>query len=65
MAKQQTPSPQPIPSTEVEKHNLPVDSIEPILLDLDTRASTTTTVLQEILAQGDDRYDAHHWGINE
>jgi hypothetical protein len=65
MAEQQTPSPELIPSTEVEKLNEPVDSIGRIPLDLDTRASTTTTVLQEILARGDDRYYAHHWGINE
>ncbi len=65
MAKQQTPSPESAPAPEVEKFNLPVDPIEPILRDLETRASTTTSVLQEILARGDDRYYTHHWGINE
>jgi hypothetical protein len=65
MAKQQLPAPQPIPSTEVENRNLPVDSIEPTLVETDTRASATTTVLHEILAQRDDNYYVHHWGINE
>lgn len=65
MAKQETPSPESIPSTDLKNLNLPVDSLQPILLDLDARASTTTTVLQEILAEGDDRYYIRHWGINE
>jgi len=65
MAKQEPIFPQPIPSSDVENHTLPVDSIETTLADLEARSSTTTTVLQEILTQGDERYYVRHWGINE
>lgn len=65
MAKQDPPVPQPIPSTEVENTTFPADSIETTFLALEARASTTTTVLQEILTHGDERYYVHHWGINE
>jgi len=65
MAKQQPLSPEPIPSTELVNRNVPVDPIESTLKEIDARASTTTTVLHEILAQSDDRRYAYHWGINE
>lgn len=65
MAEQQTPSQEPIPSTDREDQNLPAESVEPTLRDLDARASTTTTLLQAILADGDDRLYVRHWGINE
>ncbi len=65
MAKQDISFPQSIPSTELDSQNVPVDSIESALVEIDTRASTTTTVLQEILAQSEDRRYTYHWGINE
>lgn len=65
MTKQDLPSPQPIPPSEVEDRSSTVASIEATLLELETRASTKTSVLQEILARGDDRPYVHHWGINE
>ena len=65
MARQQPPSPQAIPSTDGESHNEPVDWIETTWGDIEARASTNTKVLLEMLAQGDDRYYVHHWGINE
>ncbi len=44
---------------------MPVDSIETTMVDMEARASTTTKVLQEILAQSDSHYYVQHWGINE
>ncbi len=65
MAKQHPPSLQPIPSTAVENHNSPVDSIETARVELKTRATNTTRALPENPAPADDRYYARHWGINE
>ncbi len=65
MTKKEPPSPQPIPSTDAETRDALVDSMETTLVELETRASTTTTVLQEILAHGDERRYVNHWGINE
>ncbi len=65
MASQDTRSANPIPSTDAEDRKLPVDWMETSQVELEARASTTTMVLQEILARGEDRYYVHHWGINE
>ncbi len=65
MARQQPPSTEPIPSTDIETHTLPVNPMEEALVELETRASVTTAVLQEILAQGDQPHYTRHWGINE
>jgi hypothetical protein len=65
MAKLLLPSPQSVPSTEAENQNVPADPLEPTPVDIEARASTTTTVLHEILAQRDDNYYVYHWGINE
>lgn len=65
MAAKQVPSPQEIPSTETQNQSQAAESSELITAELSQRASTTTIVLQEILAQGDDRHYTRHWGINE
>jgi len=65
MAKIQTPFRQNIPSNDAPNEYQHVESIELITAEISSRASTTTTVLREILARGDDMHYARHWGINE
>jgi len=65
MATRKMPSPKEVPSTETQDQSQPVESFELITAEISNRASTTTTLLQEMLARGDDRRYAQHWGINE
>jgi hypothetical protein len=52
-------------ATEPKGQLQPADMIEAITREIADRASATTAVLQEILARGDERHYATHWGINE
>jgi hypothetical protein len=65
MAKQPAPSQQPVPATEPEDQDRSVEPFELTPAALANRTSTSTTVPEEILARGDDRRYATHWGINE
>lgn len=53
------------PATETQIQIQPTEMIEFTTREITTRAFTTTSVLQEILARGEDRHYATHWGINE
>ena len=65
MAKKQEPSQQQVPSTESERLNQAGETIELTTAEIATRAATTTTLLEEILARVDERRYVTHWGINE
>ncbi len=65
MAKQDNFLPQPLPSTQADELKPQADLTEPTLAEIDTRATTVTTVLHEILAQREENFYVHHWGINE
>ena len=54
-----------MPSIEPLGQDQPVQSLELTTAEIADRAVTTTSVLQEILAQGEQRHYATHWGINE
>jgi hypothetical protein len=65
MVKQQTPSQQFIPSTDLENQFPPLNAADPSPAETAGLTLTTTAVEQEISARGDDSYYANHWGINE
>jgi hypothetical protein len=65
MKKEIESSPQALRSTESESQIPPAESLELIAAEITNRASTTTHVLEEILAQDEDRRYTQHWGINE
>jgi hypothetical protein len=65
MAKKQAPSQQQVPSKESEYLDRSVETIELTTAEIATRAATTTTLLEEMLARVDERRYVTHWGINE
>jgi hypothetical protein len=65
MAKQVAPPEQPLHPAELQEEVRPLESSELAPSSLTSRVSASTTVLEEILARGDDRRYATHWGINE
>jgi len=65
MVKQELLSPEFLPTTESENRNVAIESFELASADISIRAATTTVLLQEILAQAEERRYAQHWGINE
>ncbi len=65
MAKYIEPSLEISPSLEPENLEPGDESFDTISAEISNRALTTTAVLQEILAQADERRYVHHWGINE
>jgi hypothetical protein len=65
MAKQEAPTHLPILSTEPENSTPPAESLESNAAELTNRATATSTLLAEMMAQLDDRHYPNHWGINE
>jgi hypothetical protein len=65
MAKNEFPFPESIPSPETEHQDLRAEPLAVAAADMVERATPSLNGFQEMLARGEDRHYATHWGINE
>ena len=65
MVKRKTPFQEPIPSTDTDDKDLPVEPAPNKKADTKHRATPASALPYEILARDNPGYHASHWGINE
>ena len=65
MVKRKTPFQEPIPSTDTDDKDLPVEPAPAKKADIKHRAPPTSALPYEILTRDGTGYHARHGGINE